>query len=65
MFLTQDEYDRQHASVVTRQDADHEQLVKLVAQIATLRGIVAFLGLPGLAALAWIIIAQLGHPGTP
>ena len=64
-FMTLERFDREHRELEKKRDEDHESLTKLLAQVGTLRAVIVFLGLPGLAALGWIILAAFsGHAVT-
>jgi Flp pilus assembly protein TadB len=64
-FMTVDRFDREHENLKKGQGEDHVALTTLIAQLGTLRGIVALLGVPGLVALAWAVIAAAtGHALT-
>lgn len=62
-FLSLDRFDREHRPVLAAQEEAKTSLTTLLAQLGTLRGIIVFLGLPGVVALLWAIIgAASGHP---
>lgn len=62
-FMTLDRFDREHEPVLETQRKAENALTALLAQLGTLRGIIVFLGLPGVVALAWAIVgAASGHP---
>lgn len=66
-------FDREHEALVAKievalanesdkRGVDHEQLQRLLAQVGTLRGLLFFLGVPGIAAMLWILLAVFsGH----
>ena len=72
-FLTVDRFEREHEaleqstalkvdSLASKRTDDHELLTRLLTQVGTWRGIIVFVGLPGIIALVWALLAAFsGH----
>jgi hypothetical protein len=67
-YMTVERFEREHEALEKTIDAkadtlagkaadDHELLIKLLTQIGTVRGIAVFVGLPGIIALLWTLLA--------
>lgn len=67
-FLTVGRFEREHEalekgievkleSLASKHNDDHELLTRLLTQVGTFRGIAIFLGLPGIVALFWVLLA--------
>ena len=71
-YMSVDRFEREHealekvieskvAGVTSKASDDHELLVKLLTQIGTVRGIAVFVGLPGIIALIWTLLAAFSN----
>ena len=71
-YMTVERFEREHEAleknIETRSEVlaskssdDHELLIKLLTQIGTVRGIAVFIGLPGIIALLWTLLAAFSN----
>ena len=71
-FVTIDRFERdhkaleaavkaQHSESEVKRSSDHDLLAKLLTQVGTLRGVAVFVGLPGILAFIWAIVAAVAN----
>jgi inorganic pyrophosphatase/exopolyphosphatase len=71
-YMSVERFEREHealektieakaATLAGKASDDHELLVKLLTQVGTVRGIAVFVGLPGIIALLWTLLAAFSN----